>query len=76
MLQTQLPAQAKQLSADSFVYEENSGSNFSDESRYGTTVIKETFPFDPNTIGDDAWRRLGISDKTIGITNGKNKSGN
>ncbi len=69
-------AQAKQLSADSFVYEENSRSNFSDESRYGTTVIKETFPFDPNTIGDDAWRRLGISDKTIRtINNYRNKGG-
>ncbi len=69
-------AQAKQLSADSAAYDEDNKSNFSNESRSGTTAVKETFPFDPNTIGDEAWRRLGISDKSIRtINNYRNKGG-
>ncbi|MES2372413.1 MAG: helix-hairpin-helix domain-containing protein [Bacteroidota bacterium] len=37
---------------------------------------KETFPFDPNTISPEEWKRLGINDKTIRtITNYRNKGG-
>lgn len=36
----------------------------------------ETFPFDPNTVNEADWKRLGISDKTIRtIFNYRNKGG-
>lgn len=39
-------------------------------------IKKEIFPFDPNTISSDEWKRLGIGDKTIRtILNYRNKGG-
>ncbi len=35
------------------------------EHNYATAVHKETFYFDPNTLSEEGWRRLGIKDKTI-----------
>jgi competence ComEA-like helix-hairpin-helix protein len=53
---------------------ENNSPEYS--SQITKNVRKETFPFDPNTVSETDWRRLGISDKTIRtIINYRNKGG-
>ncbi len=46
------------------------------DTSYNTTIKKELFYFDPNTLDFDGWKKLGLNDKTAHtILNYRNKGG-
>jgi len=66
---------AKNKNAPADSSEENERS-FHPPAETAPVIKKETFPFDPNIITSDEWKRLGISDKTIRtILNYRSKGG-
>jgi competence protein ComEA len=46
-------------------YDDNSGYHAYPKKQYDNTFIGTMFYFDPNTLGADGWRKLGVRDKTI-----------